>query len=86
MKKLLLVLLFLCVLGCDPDNRLPRGLNKVKRPLTIVTLNKEGVTLMDGEGLLYSYHESYYFSQNLLASDLKVGDVLAGSVGEVVDD
>lgn len=75
----LLICLVIVFSGCN-DDVTPYGMNKMKRPIIIIAINEKGVILLDGDNNIYTYNKGYYFSQILINSDFKVGDILA--IGE----
>lgn len=77
-NQLLAVLLsVLLVAGCSEGRgQVPTELTKAKPPLTIISISNHGVIILDGDNNLYAYDETYYFAQNIISGDLKVGDKL----------
>ena len=73
-------LALVCILflsGCTlSDGQFPRSLNQAPRPLTIIVSSDQGVVISDSEGVMYSYDETFFFAQTIMASDLVPGDVL----------
>ena len=80
MKKNIVILIAAIVLCCSCSDlvksQAPPELNRAKRPITIMAINDQGVMLVDGDGILYSYDEEYYFVQPLLKAGYKKGDQL----------
>lgn len=77
MKYILLALLFVGV-GCSSQGgEFPGELNTAPKPITVTAIGPEGVLIIDGNGKLYSYGETFYFAQTLISSGVKVGDVLS---------
>ena len=79
MRKLCLVCFVVTMIflaGCD--DRTPIELRDAPRPVVIKAINENGVILVDGSGRIYTYHGTFYFSQILIASGAKDGDVLVG--------
>lgn len=78
---LAICLILLLVSGCEflQNSELPAGLNSAKRPLILVAKGREGVLIKDADGKLYSYSETYYFAQVIMASELVPGDIISGN-------
>lgn len=78
MKKLSILILLISLLGCDYEsNQMPEELKEAKPPLTIRTINEEGLILSDGNGKLYSYRPSFYFARILIKAEVTEGFVLS---------
>lgn len=76
--RLAVVLTALLFAGCDAAGSLPHGLNESPRPLILVTKNESGIVIKDGDGKLYSFQSSYYFSKIIINSELIAGDEIVG--------
>ena len=60
--------------GCS-DSVEPAGLNKAKRPLTVLANTKSGLMLLTADGQVLVYPGGYYFTAIALESGYKQGDV-----------
>lgn len=81
-KIIYIALIGLLIVGCTSQGDLPWGLNLAPRPLVLVAKNESGIIIKDGDGKLYSYNETYYFSQIIMESDMKPGTMIVDKVSD----
>tara|TARA_R110000851_G_C12702232_1_gene526278 strand:- start:32 stop:280 length:249 start_codon:yes stop_codon:yes gene_type:complete len=78
LKRIVLpILIVLLIAGCQYDSQVPNGINNAPRPLTLLAVGSKGVLIVDADGNLYSYSTGYYFSQTIINSGLKAGDIIS---------
>ena len=73
--KISFLIIALVLVGCRQDQT-PADLVKAEKPLTLVGKSDQGILISDADGELYAYDETYFFSQNIMASGLENGDTL----------
>ena len=73
--KISFLIIALMLVGCRYDQT-PPDLVKAEKPLTLVGKSDQGILISDARGELYAYDETFYFSQNIMASSLEDGDTL----------
>jgi hypothetical protein len=77
MKKLLTCIgLLVCLTGCNIFDTPIDELNKLKKPIVIVSLSGEGVILQGADGKLLFYNGSYYITKAISNGGYKTGDIL----------
>ncbi len=77
---LILVMVVCMCGGCkEIGSNTPRGFSRWAVPPVVLRAKGEaGIVLVDAGGNVFAYKKSYYFAQVIMASDMKVGDVLVG--------